>query len=205
MRTATLSILGMYEYNNGVFDLFTLPDGVNKDEVITNICGELAELELLYPNYEVLRALIGVWSNSSLYKWDKLYKTMLLEYNPIDNYDRTETRKLNSKGKGTGKDGGQDTSISGATSNEKIAGFNSNPNTLVDKSSLTTSGNQTNNYGRTTDSTYEKDDTEEIHSRGNIGTMSTQEMVGRERDIANFNLYDIITEDFKQRFCLLVY
>lgn len=205
MRTATLSILGMYEYNNGIFDLFSLPDGVNKDDVITNICGELAELELLYPNYEVLRTLIGVWSRSSLYKWEKLYKTMQLEYNPIDNYDRTETRKLNSKGKGTGKDGGSDTSTSGGTSTEKVAGFNSNPNTLVDKSSLTTSGNQTNNYGRTTDSTYEKDDTEEIHARGNIGVTTTQQMMEQERNIADFNLYDIITEDFKQRFCLLVY
>lgn len=205
MRTATLSILGMYEYNNGVFDLFTLPDGVNKDEVITNICGELAEMELLYPNYEVLRALIGVWSNSSLYKWDKLYKTMLLEYNPIDNYDRTETRKLNSKGKGTGKDGGQDSLTSGGTNTEKVAGFNSSPSSLVDKNQLTTNGSQTNTYGRTSDTTYEKDDIEEIHARGNIGTMSTQEMVQRERNIADFNLYAIITEDFKQRFCLLVY
>lgn len=205
MRTAKLSILGMYEYNSGIFDLLVLPDGIVKDDIITNICGELAELELLYPNYEVLRTLIGVWSKSSLYKWDKLYKTMLLEYNPIDNYDRTETRKLNSKGKGTGKDGGQDTSTSGATSNEKIAGFNSNPNTLVDKSSLTTSGNQTNNYGRTSDSTYEKDDNEEIHARGNIGVTTTQQMMEQERNIADFNLYDIITEDFKQRFCLLVY
>lgn len=205
MRTASLSILGLYNYNTDVFGLMQLPEGIDRENVIMNIITELAELELMLPNYDIMRMMIGVWSNSHLYKWDKLYKTMLLEYNPIDNYDRTETRKLNSKGKGTGKDGGQDSITSGGTSTEKVAGFNSSPNTLVDKSSLTTSGNQTNNYGRTSDSTYEKDDNEEIRAKGNIGVTTTQQMIEQERNIADFNLYDIITEDFKQRFCLLVY
>lgn len=205
MRTAKISILGMFNYNPGIFDFLTLPEGVSKEDIITNICGQLAELELLYPSYEVLRTLIGVWSKSSIYKWEKLYKTMLLEYNPIDNYDRTETRKLNSKGKGTGKDNGSDSSNSSASSNEKIAGFNSNPNSLVDKSALTSNGNQNSNYDRSSESTYEKDDVEEIHARGNIGVTTTQQMMEQERNIADFNLYDIITEDFKQRFCLLVY
>lgn len=229
MRTATLSILGMYNYNPGIFDLFSLPDGINKDDIITNICGELAELELLYPNYEVLRALIGVWSRTSLYKWEKLYKTMLLEYNPIDNYDRTETRTLNSKGTGTGKDSGSDTMTGNSTAGgkdtlkitgtdtEKIAGFNSSPNTLVDKSSITkndtnettfgktVNGSQTTNYGKQRTDTFNRDDTETIHARGNIGVTTTQQMMEQERNIADFNLYGIITEDFKQRFCLLVY
>ena len=41
MRTAKLSILGMYEYNSGIFDLLVLPDGIVKDDIITNICGVL--------------------------------------------------------------------------------------------------------------------------------------------------------------------
>ena len=34
--------------------------------------------------------MIGRWSAKELPIWDRLYKTTLLEYNPIENYDRKE-------------------------------------------------------------------------------------------------------------------
>ena len=188
-----------------IFDLFVIPNGINKENLITNICGELAELELLYPNYEVLRTLIGVWSNASLYKWDKLYKTTLLEYNPIENYDRTETRTLTSQASGSATAGGSDTTSASGSSSEKTAGFNSSPNSLVDKGSNETESEATTEYGRTNSETYNKADTENVRTHGNIGVTTTQQMTEQERNIANFNIYDIITNDFKQRFCLLVY
>lgn len=43
-----------------------------------------------------------------------------------------------------------------------------------------------------------------LHAHGNIG-VTTQQLIQEEREIARFNLYDIIIEDFKQRFCVLVY
>ena len=44
-----------------------------------------------------------------------------------------------------------------------------------------------------------------LHAHGNIGVTTTQKLVREERDIDLFNLYDIIIEDFKMRFCILVY
>ena len=40
---------------------------------------------------------------------------------------------------------------------------------------------------------------------GNIGVTSSQELIQKERDLALFNIYDMIIESFKCRFCLLVY
>lgn len=44
-----------------------------------------------------------------------------------------------------------------------------------------------------------------LHAHGNIGVTSTQQMIREQRSIELFNLYDIIIEDFKMRFCILIY
>ena len=49
------------------------------------------------------------------------------------------------------------------------------------------------------------DGTHELHAHGNIGVTTTQKLIREQRDIDRFNLYDIIIEDFKMRFCILVY
>ena len=40
---------------------------------------------------------------------------------------------------------------------------------------------------------------------GNIGLTSTQSLIKEQRDIVQFNIMDYIINDFKNRFCLLVY
>ena len=203
MRSDTVSILGLYQYDNTVFDLLTLPQGLDKITLIKSICGECADLELLYPNLEVMKDLIGVWSVGCQYEWNKLLESMNFEYNPIDNYDRTETRTL------TSQDGGSDSlsTTKQHTSQEqdigKVAAFNSS--NLADKnqnsgtSSATDTGTATTQYGKT------KSDSETIRAHGNIGVTTTMQMIREQRDIVKFNLYDIITEEFKLRFCILIY
>lgn len=215
MRSDTLSILGLYNYDNTIFDLLTLPEGLDNTTLIKSICSELADMELLYPNPEVMKDLIGVWSAGSQYEWSKLYETMQLTYNPIDNYDRTETRTLTSQGTGTGADGGSD-SLSTSKSHQgseqntgKVTAFNSG--TLADKnqnsgtSSATDTETASTTYGKTKQESFNKTDTETIRARGNIGVTTTMQMLKEQRDIVKFNLYDIITEEFKYRFCILVY
>ena len=45
----------------------------------------------------------------------------------------------------------------------------------------------------------------ELHAHGNIGVTTTQKLIREQRNIELFNLYDIIIEDFKMRFCILIY
>lgn len=215
MRSDTLSILGLYNYDNTIFDLLTLPEGLDNQTLIKSICAELSDMELLYPNPEVMKDLIGVWSAGCQYEWQKLYETMQIEYNPIDNYDRTETRTLASQGTGSGTDGGSDrlsTSKSHSAQEQdtgKVMAFNSG--TLADKnqttgtSSATDIETATTNYGKTKQESFSKTDTETIRARGNIGLTTTMQMLREQRDVVKFNLYDIITEEFKYRFCILVY
>lgn len=218
---ATMSVMGLYEWDSTLFDLLSIPEGLNKDNVVNSLLAEVSDLEVLYPNPVVMKNLIGIWSASCQYKWQHLYNTMLLEYNPIDNYDRTETRSLTSQGSGTNTTGGSDTITEGgsdtasgnATTLEKVAGFNSASPSLVDKGEQTGQHTGTTQYGKTIDTdygktgtdTFSRSDSETIRARGNIGVTTTQQMIESEREVADFNMYDIIINEFKQRFCLLVY
>lgn len=40
---------------------------------------------------------------------------------------------------------------------------------------------------------------------GNIGLTTTQSLIQAERDLVKFNIYDLIVDSFKARFCLLLY
>ena len=44
----TVSVLGMYTYNPALFDGVVLPDGMDKEVLVSQLTAELAELELLY-------------------------------------------------------------------------------------------------------------------------------------------------------------
>ena len=101
MIRATLSIMGLYNIRPDIFDNMQVPDGVNMEVLTPELLAELAELELLYSDPDVMKMLIGVWSARRLYAWEKLYATTKFDYNPIWNKDgtvtETETRDLTGK------------------------------------------------------------------------------------------------------------
>ena len=96
-RGANLSILGLYNNDPTVFDLMYFPDGFtseDKQNVKDNILIECAEFECLYPNPSVMKNVIGIWSYKELLYWQRVYDAAQLEYNPIENYRRTETETI---------------------------------------------------------------------------------------------------------------
>ena len=48
-RMANLSTLGLYKWDNTLFDLFLVPSGMDKDALVNNLLAETAELEVLVP------------------------------------------------------------------------------------------------------------------------------------------------------------
>lgn len=86
----TLTILGLYQYDNRIFDGLVVPQGVDKETLINNILSESAEFEVLYPEPRFLSNAIAAWSAKELPVWEKLVETLHYEYDPISNYDRNE-------------------------------------------------------------------------------------------------------------------
>ena len=383
-RAVNLSPLGLYNWDNTVFDLMQIPEALDKETLVQNLLAETAELEVLYPNPVVFKNLVGVWSAKQIDIWNRLYATTQYEYNPIENYNRYETGSDSGTGRTThsgtdtttettthggtdgrteaittgGKDtldmtrqeggsesksgtvgmeqggteavatnkreggsetenttssvelGGQDQTVGTDTKGHWIAGFDSQPVSAQDDGLVKQTRDQddattTTTYGKTEDGTGSKtttfgktntdtetttfgktedtetsetttfgktntdtetttfgktEDTEtsetttfgktetnkdettygktenvqetktygetinkqgglthgeqvattnegehELHAHGNIGVTTTQKLIREQRAIDLFNLYDIIIEDFKMRFCILVY
>ena len=102
-RGAWVSILGMYEYDNTVFDGLTVPTDMTKQTVIDAILLECAELELVYPDLDIMKTAITNWSNIEGPIWDKLYNTESLQYNPLWNVDATIEEVLDGTGIGSTK------------------------------------------------------------------------------------------------------
>ena len=76
-----------------------------------------------------------------------------------------------------------------STAEHYAAGYNSSEPTLA---------------GRDTGS-GESSATHKGRVSGNIGVMSTQELIARQRAIVDFDVIGKITEDFKSAFCLAIY
>ena len=170
-----LSIMGLYEYDNTLFQGLQVPEGVSREHVINEILLQCAELEVLYPELDIMKLAITTWSVANLYTWQKLYDTMVVEYNPIWNVDATVEIDRETSGSGNATDA--------------VKGFNSNTWAESDKTD--------------TSSSAEEDVTE--RRTGNIGVTTTQQMLEQERKIAEFNMVSYIAQSFKQRFCLLIY
>ena len=203
MSRATLSLLGLYQYDNTIFNELVLPEGMDKQLYISNLLMETAEMEVLFSNPTTMRSVIGIWSSAHLDSWTKMWNTTKLEYNPIENYDRQEdwtdnnktNSKVQSKDVGTGKNHSTDIS--------KAAGFDSG-NLVTSGQNDNDSNNESTQIGNSVgDSNEELKHTGRIH--GNIGVTTSQQMIEEERRVADWNMYEYLIDKFKQQFLLLVY
>ena len=176
---AKLSVLALYNFDNTIFDGLQLPDGVDHDTAVYNLLMECSELETVYPDPDFTKGAIAAWSAMCMPTWQKMYDTTQFEYNPIWNKDGTykelETRNLKS---------------SGSNVNDTM-GYNSSSWTHSDQS--TSGGTDTGTIAR------------EHTEQGNIGVTTTQEMIRQEREVAQFNFIQYFIDEFKKRFCILVY
>lgn len=191
-----LSIQGLYNWDESMFDGLDVPDGVDKDAVVQQIIMDCSDLELLYPDANVMKSLISHWSKKEKPIWEKYYLAQTIEFNPLYNVDayeyETETRDL----KGT---------LDGKTSSEsmeKNKGVGYNSGEMVNRSEDESNGTSTNK-NETTDSGTIKHETRRY---GNIGvTKSTDLLFDYKRYIEETNIYKYISDSFATRFCLLLY
>lgn len=206
-RQAWLSFLGLYQWDNSIFDEMVLPDDFDDDDkqiIINNLLMESAELEVLYPDPGFMKQAIGAWSSKEVISWTRLYNAMKAEYNPIENYNREEITDVQNRGtvEHSGRDIFEDSNSYSLTN--EVTSFDSNVYQPHDR---------TTNMGGKTDSTLHghkiTDDTgtkTTSNISGNIGVTTSQQMLEQEIEVTpKLNIYNIIIDSFKKRFCILVY
>ena len=216
---STMSLMGLYEYDNTILDDFAVPEGMDKGVLTGNILVELAELEVVYPNPVVMKTAIRLWSNSCLRVWQQLFDTTQYDYDPLINSDRDtiytesvtrdiktdniETRDIGTTGTGQNTANGSDT--------QSVSGYNSedftNAEKTVTQQNVNTTSETTENGTISSDGSEKETVTRQWgeHQEGTIGVITTQDMIEKQRNVVKFNMYDYILTDFKNRFCILVY
>lgn len=193
-------LASMFSFDKSIFDGIRLPDNLSTDDFINTLLAQYGEMPVLYSYPPLLKSLIATWSNTSQYTWSHLTKTLKAEYNPIENYDRTET--YTDVFTGTTKTNAANNATSNGTGKTQVYGYNNLTAPADDSASETTSAsNSTSDSSGTNTSTTAHDS--RVH--GNIGITTTQQMLQAERDVAMFNIYDVICKDFQKRFLIWIY
>lgn len=185
---ATLSILGLYNFDPSIFDDFTLPAVItekgNEHLVYENILLEYAELEVLYPDPAVMKQAIAVWSQSRFHTWTRMADVLYEDYDPFINIKRDERREITQT---------RDLASSGEAEN-KVSAWNDT--TYSDRSKTGTSSTDTG-----TISTVET-----FHVEGDSAITDAQDVMKKEMDVRiAYDLIKIIVEEFKNKFLLQIY
>ena len=206
----TLTLMGLLNREPDLLkNNLTVPVSIDKDKVCDYIVYECAELEVLVGEPSWLGRMIKAWSDVMMAKWSYYLKTM----NAVDNMKVTdgETETVTRNHVRT-PDIIEDTNTTpnltttttpNLTETTKVAGFNSE--VLVDSQQVNTSGSTTNKTTGTNEESVHTSGRDEIDETVTIGKTGGAEKIVEWQKIEYFNIIQMIADDFKERFCLMVY
>lgn len=234
MSIAKLTLIGMNNYDNSLFDNLRF-ENVDHETLVNTILLNCGEFEVLYPNIETLKNMFTLFSNKWSRTVSKWVSALNTEYKPLENYDRYE----NFGGSETELENGNETHLTNG--NETIT---NNGNTILSRSGTDnndveskTSAFNTNDYQpgeKTTNQiNYGSSDKNDVnlsqtrtpniteirtpnikrtrtpnlenHIHGNIGVTTSQQMLESELQLQYWNLYNKISNLFMKEFCVMVY
>lgn len=215
MSKATVSIYGINSYMHAsgtdLFSQMILPEGVDKDILVDNILIRSADFEALYPDGDFMIEAIGHWSRKWFKTFEKWNKALNIEYNPLENYDRMEEwtdtgRTSELSHNNTNASDSSSGSVNGS-STDYISAFNSD--TARQNTSNVSNSDSVNNMESHASNTFDSlNNTENLRTgraHGNIGVTTSQQMLEAELTIAQWNIYEHITDMFLAEFCIPVY
>lgn len=174
-----MSILGLQYWDPDILQpmITRLPAGVDPAGLSGELLAQCAELEILYPDPDTFKAILRYWATGQQDVWIRMAKALEAEYNITENYDRSEEWT--------------DTGSSSGTGSQFYKGYPTDSELVKQAANDNTGSAESHHSGR-------------VH--GNIGVRSAQELVEQELALAaKANIQQMIIDDFKRRFCLLVY
>ena len=198
-------IRALIDYDPTIFDNFEPPEDPDGNEldpqlIIDHIIYKYGDAPLATPDPAVIKYYIGQWSTRRKPLWDRFYRAILAEYNPLENYDRTEkTTDYLTHGHTVTTD---DDLTNGLTVENTIAADNSSTYQPDSKSAHTGIDQRDISEKHTGIDKRDYDS----HVYGNIGVTTSQQMLESEIDlIPRLDLCDFIANDFHEEFNLMVY
>ena len=187
-----LTIAGLNSFTDGaIFDELNLPEGIEKDVLITEIIRQCSEFSVIYPEPEFLRSMIGLWSRKWQHTFSRWVKAYNFEYEALYNLDVTAEYTDDNTTATTGYS---------HTNNESLDQKASYPS--EDFKNATKNLTNVNSNGN---SNVKVDNKRTERRFGNQGITMSQELLQAELDVWYNNLYVQIAELFASEFCICIY
>lgn len=194
----------LFEEDSSLFATLTLPAGVELSTLVSLIIVELGELDTICKDAAALKTYHAAWSAKWLPSWTRMQSALTAVYNPISNYDRVDVESI-----GVETSGGDKVTTSTERGGSDVTtrsrqGFDSTDFVGTDKDVYAP--------GQTSESVSEtelgaKSDTERtLHSSGNIGVTTSQQMLEAEMRLREeYSLYGTIVGMYRRDICVGVW
>lgn len=142
-----INVMNAYklDHEGDLFDSITLYDKIDKDITINTILDEAGILEPVTSNPDLLKLKINNFFGRNYTNFKHLMDAFLLEYEPIENYNRHSEITLKDSGTITDAGGGSNTRTPDLTNTETIDTSNTRTANLSNKKTGTDSDNETKN------------------------------------------------------------
>ena len=218
--TAKITMIGMYNHDEKLFDEMTLPPEINKEDFINTFLLNYGEFPVMYPSWQILKFAIGVWSKKWYHSIERIIRAMTEDYDPLHNYDRHEqyTDTENKSETNTTEYGSTITETdtrqidTDGTNTGEVSAYNEDTyqpdnKQTIDNTEVHSGAVETERDGKdTNDMTGNRGLTHEGHLYGNIGVTKSTDMLMDELTVRrNQNILDIVSEMLFKEVCIYTY
>ena len=177
---AILSYEAIFDIDPSIFDGLQVPTQLTKDDVVNNILLDSMELETLYPDPDVIKSAVEIWSKARIKSWQCIADALYKNYDPFVNFTRDETRRTEYRPNLTNTNTGSGKGYNDADFVEREK--------VVEKSE----GNAAT--------------IESFHSQGDSALYTPTDVAQKETELRiKYDIISIITREFINKFCLMIY
>lgn len=229
--SAILTVAGMYDYRDDVFDELVLPVPpanaeaiglsagqllaawtIDRADFIQFLCLKTMGMSLAIPDADFLKKAVGVWSRTHIHEWQLLFNTQFYRFNPLWNKDGkiTETGQDARTGSGSSTNTGE--MDGGNTSTTFTHGYNDGSQIHEDDNlSWTHAGKEKGTVYSDTTNTINSETEDNLSynhtttEQGNIGVTKSTELIDDYRKTALFSIEEYIADEFCKHFCLMLW
>lgn len=205
-----------------LFEDIVLDERVDKETMVSVLLDECGALESVYNTTPTFKYFSDLFFKK--YQWNikKLADSLEFEYDPLKNrnVEWTETTDIEqnldtdedtSESRSKANTGTQGNSYSDTTTNT-ISAMNSSNYEPDNQSSSSGSNTRTDNLSESISATVGRDKTEDLtwaetdtHTESGTNNIPYQDLIEKERKVAQFSLYGWIAKKYRNELFLLVY
>ena len=204
MSAATMTLIGLYNWDNTIFDKLNVPADLNKTTLVNNILLRSGEFEVMYADPDFMKDAIGMFSDTWQPTFERWVKALAIEYNPLENYDRKEDWNDTRNASDSGTSSSSTSGTTSSTTTNKVSAYDAGDALTTRDQAQTYGADGSSSSGSSSSSSHEGSKHDgRIH--GNIGVTTSQMMLISELDLGYWNVYEKITDLFLTNFVIPVY